>query len=356
VALYILEPGEPTFHRYTDADGLHIANAGTPGIMAVAGGHAGAGFVGYNDVDITDTQNDPNMLDAVVLSADGSLDVTHVVEHNDDDVVGSASDGGITDSDFSYYEDRGVRRLLFDHTYHPGALYVGWNHGVSLMNWDHPDPVTGLPFADHVHPEVYTSDGTSMQAEFRALALDPTHRVDSMGGAHAPGVVWVGGEFTGGAVDWKSSLYAFTDNNLNPLVEAFDSPPVFPVASPGDPVNLRAVAVRSNGDVWFASGPEWDPQTDAMLGLALWSGNQLSYVEPSSIGLPTREIWDMVCMPDDRLAFATDQGLFIWDPDSRALEQVEGLPSSTILQLYLDTTVSPPPLYVVMDSGFAVVH
>src|SRR5947208_216313 len=52
-AVYLLAPGGTSFLRYTDADGLHLANAGGPGIMNVAGGRAGEAFVGYNSADVS---------------------------------------------------------------------------------------------------------------------------------------------------------------------------------------------------------------------------------------------------------------------------------------------------------------
>jgi hypothetical protein len=355
-ALYVMRAGQTSFRRYTDADGLHLANAEPPGIMTVAGGHANEGFVGYNGADITDTQNDPlrtkGKMDHVGLNADGSLAVTHIDIHNDDYVVGN-------ENDFTYNEDRGARRMLYDHSFHPGTLYIGWNHGVTRMDWGHNDPTSGLPYADHVHPVVYNLGGTEMMAEWRALALDPTPRE-----GHAPGVLWMGGEFTAGAIDWTPVLYDWSRNERNPFIEAFgpsdpslslsDLPPVFPVAQAADPVNIRGIAITHDGTVWFASGPQWNPPTDAMLGIATWNGAGFNYIDPGSIGLPTREIIDMVAMPDDTLAIGTTEGLFCYDPATHVLTPVNGLPSNQINHLWVDTSVTPAALYVATPAGVAI--
>jgi hypothetical protein len=359
-ALYILRPGSNRFRRYTDADGLHIARAAPPGIMTVAGGRSGEGFVGYNGFDIDDVQHDirrfAGKMDHIGLRDDGSLAVDHVDIHNDDYVQGSASEGGITDSDFSFHEDRGTRRMLYDHTYHPGTLYIGWNHGVGRMDWSHPDPKSGLPYADHIHPTAAGSDRTPRMGEWRALALDPVARTGTDGRLRAAGELFMGGQYAAGAIDWTSSLYSWARNEQNPFAQVFENPPVFEVDRDGDPVNIRAIAITHDGTVFFASGPQWDPKNDPLRGIARWDGTQFAYIDPFEIGLPTRAILDMVALPDDTLAIGAGDGLFRWDPRTNLTLRIPGLPSAPVASLYLDSTVSPVALYVPTDAGLAVVR
>ena len=360
IALYVLRPGSTRFRRYTDADGLHIGKAAQPGIMTVAGGRTGEGFVGYNGFDIDDVQNDmrrsAGKMDHISLRDDGTLEIEHVDMHNDDFVEGSASEGGITASDFSFHEDRGARRMLYDHTYHPGTLYIGWNHGVGRMDWGHPDPKTGLPYADHIHPTVALLNGTPAMGEWRALALDPVARRGVDGRVRPPGELFMGGEYTAGAIDWTPSLYAWSRNEENPVTLTFERPPVFAVAADGDPVNIRAIAITHDGTVFFASGPHWDRRNDPMRGIARWDGTEFGYIDPVEIGLPTRAILDMVDLPDDTLAFAMEDGLFRWDPRTNLTLRVRGLPSGPVASLYLDTLVSPAAVYVTTGAGLAVVQ
>jgi ligand-binding sensor domain-containing protein len=121
-------------------------------------------------------------------------------------------------------------------------------------------------------------------------------------------------------------------------------------------VNIRAIAITPDGTVWFASGPQWNPPTDQMWGLARWDGGAFTYYDPRAMGLPTNAIMDMVAMPDGTLEIGTTQGLFRYDPSTKALHSIAGLPSDSIERLYLDPTVTPPALYVATDSGLAVLR
>lgn len=372
-ALYLLRPGQTQFKKFTDADGLHIANAGSPGIMNVAGGKAGEAFVGYNDVDVNrlpqitgdPTQDAPlykGGLDHVQLNADGTLAVVHPNLHSNDYWV-NYPDGG-SDTDASFMEDRGTRRMVYDHASHPGTLYIGWNHGVDRFNWGQVDPVTGAMYGDHVHPivDTYYPDGgvkTEYMGEWRGLAIDPTQN----------GTLWMGGEYTGGALGWTPGLHDWTCQSSNPLwcpnganafVHAWAKKwgaPLFPVASDGDPMNIRAVAVTPDGTTYFASGPQWNPGTDPVYGVAVFKNGQLSYLDPvSQMHLPSNQLMDMVAMPDGTLAIAVlDAGLYRYNPATGVTSQVQGVPAH-INMLYLDKLVNPAALYVATDQGFTVVR
>ncbi|MHB1845039.1 MAG: hypothetical protein ACYCWW_09425 [Deltaproteobacteria bacterium] len=344
-ALYLLRPGQTTFHRYTDADGLHLALSQPPGITAVAGGSAGQAYVGYEGwVDgtpnqDTQAQKDMGKLDQVTLNPDGTLTVFRFNVHDSDSI--------------NYWENRSVRRLLYDHTFHPGDLYVGFNHGVDRINGD--------SYADHVHPEVCLGgcsnpQNTEMIGEWRGLAFDAKH-----GGA-----VWMGGEYTAGLLGWTSNLMSWIDNSANPFIVAFGDPyppsqPVFEPPQEGDSVDIRAIAVTPDGLVWFASGPEWS-DSDPQYGIASYafSSGGFTYYDPMSLGFGTKALMDMVALPDGRLVFGTEyDGLRIWTPQNGQLFSmtvVDGLPGNQIQMMYLDTSVSPPALYVGTDGGLAVLR
>ena len=361
-ALYILKPGEAAFHKYTDADGLHIANAGAPGIMNVAGGKANEGFVGYNDVDINGTPQltgDPTQdaplkmggIDHVALGSDGKLTVTHIDIHSDDYDFGGQTD-------FSYYEDRGTRRMLYDHMFHPGTLYTGWNHGVDRIDWGTTDPTTKLPFADHVHPVVVstTSAGlTEWMGEWRGLALDPTR----------DGALWLGGEYTGGAIGWTPALFDWTcqsancPNTPNAFIYAYSyqyGQPLFPVGSDGTPMNVRGVAVTKDGTAWFVSGPQWNPGVDKVYGVAKVSGWTLTWLTPGAMGLPSDQLMDVVALPDDTLVIAIDGGgLWHYDPKTNTSVAVPNAPADVSL-MWLDPMVTPAALWVASDQGVTLLR
>lgn len=365
-ALYLLRPGQARFRRYTAEDGLWLHNAEPPGITAVTGGAAGEAWVGYQGADVEDTQNDPlrfrGKLDRVVLQPDGSLRVVHYDVHNNDAVgfdengeVIRLPDGKVDPqyTDWSYNENRTVRRFLYDHLYNPGTLYVGFNHGVSRIEPERYDPVHGFDFADHIHPVVRDRGGTQRMGDWRALALDPVEREHPKTGERRRGMLWMGGKWTAGAMSWTPSLFDWTRNERNPFWIAFSAPPVFPVED-GEPVHLSGIAAMGDGSVYFASGP--GSSGFAPLGLARWKqGEGLSWLSPESIGLPSPEIIDLQRLPDETLLILTQSdGLWRWEPapvpDGVLLGQIE-LPTRRLSRLYVDQMVDPPAVFVGSDAG-----
>lgn len=364
-ALFLLRPGESRARKYTQADGLRLDNAMPPGITAVCGGAPGEAFVGYQGADdISDTQRDPlrfkGKLDRVVLQSDGSLAVTHYNVHNDDLVGLDANgdvirlpDGGLDPelTDWSFNEDRSVRRFLYDHLYHRGALYVGYNHGVARFEAGRPDPTTGFDYADHIHPVVTNAKGTRRMGDWNALALDPSTRTDRNGNA-ATGMLWMGGRWTGGAATWTPGLFAWARNALNPFWLAFQSVPVFPVAQ-GDDVFIFGIAALSDGTVYFGSF--------IGLGLARWSEREgFHYLSPQrDLGLPGAEILDLQRLPDDTVLIQQDSGVYRWNPKPEPRGQlmggIAGLPG-TVRRLYVDSMVSPTAIWVATDRGIALVR
>jgi hypothetical protein len=369
-ALYLLQPGQTTFRRFTDADGLHLANAMSPGITAVVGGAAGEAFVGYEGADIVDTQQDPlrfkGKLDRVLLQPDGTLQVAHYDVHNND-AVGFDSSGnvilgpnGFADpqfTDISFNEDRSVRRFLYDHVYHRGTLYVGYNHGVARFNAGQIDPITGYDYADHVHPVVRNAAGTDRMGDWRALALDPVPRRNK-NGETVSGTLWMGGRWTGGASTWTDALFDWARNERNPFFVAFRGPPVWPVAD-GDDVYIVGIAPLTDGTVYFASG-QGHSAGFAPRGIAHWlDSKNFEYLSPTAdLGLPGSDLVDMQRLPDDTLLIAVaGGGLWRWDPKARGpASQVAGLPSSNVRRVNVDQMVSPTAVYVATPSGFALLR
>jgi hypothetical protein len=343
-ALYLLRPGQTTFRRYTDADGLHLSLSQPPGITAVAGGASNIAFVGYegwedgNPNEDTQAQKDMGKFDRVILNGDGTLTVTRFNLHDTDAV--------------NYWENRSVRRFLYDHVHHPGNLYIGLNHGV--------DRLQGDTFADHVHVEVCAGAPCSQPphtlkiGEWRALAFD------------AQGNTWQGGEYSAGLLGYTTNIADWVVNDRNHFLVAFGdpyppNPPVFTPPKEGDPVNLRGIAVAPNGLVWFASGPQWN-DSDPTYGIASYdvAHYHLTYYDPAALGFPSKLLVDVVAMPDGTLVFADEhQGLVEWTPPNGPVKRVttaQGLPSDQISRLYLDTMVKPPALYVATANGLAVMR
>lgn len=370
-ALYLMRPGETTFRKYDQADGLHLDNAMPPGITAVVGGAANEAFVGYQGADITDTQKDPlrtkGKLDRVLRNADGSLQVIHYDIHNDDAVgldaegkVRRLPDGGIDpeETDWSFNEDRTVMRFLYDHLYHRGTLYVGYNHGVGRIEAGKADPTTGFDYADHIHPTVYNADKVQRMGEWRALALDPSTRTNASG-QPSTGLLWMGGRWTGGGLGWTPDLYSWARNDLNPFFMAASNPPIFQVAE-GDSVYIWGVAALSDGSVYFASGPGGDAEYKGPFGIALWKQHGgFTYITPSSIGLPS-DIIDLQRLPDDTLLVASRSGLWRWNPKAGPapngvnMGQVQGV--TGIQRVTVDTMMSPAAVYVATNTGFELLR
>ncbi len=339
-ALYLLRPGAAAFQRYDDSDGLHVGLALQPyGITGVAGGAPDQAFVGYEGwVDGTptlDTQAEKDMgkFDRVDLQADGSLAVTRFNVYDTNDMT--------------YWENRSVRRFLYDHSFHPGTLYVGMNHGVDRVNGD--------AYADHIHVQNCTGScavNPSEQcfAEWRGLALD------------AQGNLWMADEFTAGEIGWTPVLLDWIDNGKNPFINAFGDPyppfpPVFEPPAECDSVNIRADAVTPDGLVWFASGFQWSPGTDPEYGIASYdpSTQNFAYYDPIALGFGTKDLMDMVALPDGRLMFGTAaNGIVTWNPKTLAVSTTttaNGLPSDSIGLMYLVPWVSPPAVFAATDGG-----
>jgi hypothetical protein len=367
-ALYLLAPGAQKFRRYTAQDGLHVGPGYTepPDITLVQGGGRNECFVGYFARDTNGpgahTANDPwahmGKMDQVLLRADGSLETRRYDLRNSNDGF--------------YYETRTIMSMLYDHFQHPGDLYVGSNHGVTLIHpakWRLPANSTEAAnpiaverewYGDHVHPWVCRGGPCS----------DPT-RSSTFGDwfgltLAADGRLWMGGITSAGAIGWKADLTEWTQSwaPINPFNPAFGdpypgNPPVFNPPREGDPVNIRGVAVTPDGTAWFASG-EVEAWRGPTYGLASWDGRTFLHVDPTSLGAIEYNILELTTIPDGRLVLGfPTSGLLVWkpgEPRGHRLTVSNGLPGEQIRRVSLDLMHQPPLLMVPTDGGLAVLR
>lgn len=335
-ALYLLRPGEPTFHKYTAADGLHIqpfidpyGNPNLTSITAIAGGAPGQVYVGYYGYETegdpykdTEAQKELGNGDDIHVGADGTLQITRLLFRCD------AERGN------GCWEDRSPRRILYAHAgVAVGHSFWGFNHGVTH--------VVGDDFGDHVHPEVWYQPGNEEKlGEFYALALD------------ADGGLWMGGRYAVGLKAWNPKphgpdpahdewvsepfTYAFTTDTSNHELDV----------AVGYRENNRAAAVTPDGTVWLArlSGglASWDPKSHNYSHIRHWSQ------VPSGL-------LDLQADPDGTLWLVTTGGqLLRFDPATGALQTFDGV--RAVSRIYVDSTVVPRALYVSTAGGLAVIR
>jgi len=390
-ALYLLQPGQRTFRRYTGQDGLHLASnpvtycdkdfaegdktcpiqgaAEDPGISEVTGGGPNEVLVGYfghddGSADWFDPNRHTGKLDRVRLNADLTLSIARI------DFVSSNTP--------QFWHNRTVHRLVYDHFFHPHELYVGTNHGIDRIQPDrYRPPNPGEWFlasnadyiSDHLHPQA--CDKTACTSSETGLKLG-----DWNGLALAPdGNLWVGGRWAAGEIlyspnlaDWaarggKSYGPAFGDPYVGPgqpgttcNANGFCNQPVYLVPSEGDVVSITAAAVANDGKVWFASGKV--NTTDTPRGLAYWDGQNFHYFDPMlDAGMAEEDIRDLLALPDGRLVLAgATTGLVFWNPQTGQHQSLSGpanLPDDHVFRLELDQMVSPPALHVATYGGAA---
>jgi hypothetical protein len=371
-ALYLLAPGDKNFRRFTAADGLHVGPGWTepPDFTLVVGGSAGECFVGYYAHDTHDPP-DPNAhtyldpvahlgkMDQVKLNPDGTLQVNRYDFHNS--------------NDWRYYETRTITSAYYDHFSHPGELYVGSNHGVTRVqpakfrqpstSAEKADPwsVEKEYYADHVHPwtcDVGTCTGSPTDhivfGDFYALTMGDDGRV------------WMGGLTAAAAIRWTSDLQFWRnswepDNPFDPAMPGKGGPMVFNPPRQGGNINLRAIAVTTDGTAWFASG-EVESWRGPTYGLASWRDENpyhMSYTDPTAIGAAEYNVLEMVAWGDKLVLGFPSTGLLVWKPgDARGKRMGfgEGLPGQAIGRMYIDRMVDPPQLLVPTEGGLAVVR
>jgi hypothetical protein len=417
-ALYLLRPGDATFTRFDELDGLHLGaitgrspgpvgwakycdmapipderpcdgdlvwgGGASEGIKTIAGGGKDEVFVGYDGDRARDANGEsPPCIDADDPVGWKGFDYCDPLRHSGKvDWVRLNADGTLTVVRFDllsnqygakYWHDRTISRLAYDHFVHPGTLYTGANHGVSILfpaKYREPRPGEWFDLAyseymgDHHHArvcyhEVCGPDGESASmrvGEWLGLAIDGEGRLWHAGKWTAGRITWVDD-----ALQWHKRFGAAFDKSFgDPWIGgAGTSPPVFDVTDSGDPVHLTAVSVCPDGRVWFASlGPETGNAATLRHAVASWDGARFSYYTAGQVGLSGAGVRDLACLPDGRLAIAgSTSGLSIYDPATATAKSMSGLiPSDRVNQLEVDRMVDPPALHVATPSGAAVLR
>jgi hypothetical protein len=375
-----MAPGAKTFQRFTSRDGLHLWDnpviydedycsgaRGVPGagdaITTIVGGKANEVFVGYHGtIAVNGTCADPaserhsGKLDRVELKPDGTLSVTRF------DMVS-------TGMGMSFWHNRTVLRLAYDHLIHKNTLYAGTDHGVDMFYPDNyripkPGEWTGISIqewmSDHLHVMVCFhndptclagGEGDSRMGDWRGLAIAPD------------GDLWHAGRWSAGKIRWVAALTQWNMRSGDVAYsEAFGNGtvPVFPVAQLGDVVSLSSVTVAADGSAWFGAAFFYGP--GGASGLAHYLGNgKFEYHSPSAeLGLPGDDVQDLVALPDGRLVVASAYaGLVFWNPktgERKAMRAGQGIPDDRVTQLELDTMVNPPALHVSTAGGAATIR
>jgi hypothetical protein len=378
-ALYLFKPGATEPVRYDVTSGLHLmgnpaevyeascggglkdklGQAVAPGISTIVGGGPNEVFIGYfgvpkvqGDCQLPDPdpafQRHTGKVDWVKVNADGTLEVRYL------DLVN-------TGMGYRYFENRTVERLLYDHFIHAGDLYVGADHGVSMVRtslWT-PQPAGVWAGAwmngwigDHLHAESHSAGGTLLVGEWRGLALD------------ANGDLWHAGNWAAGLIRYdpdplawvmRGGTAAYAVNFGEPYAT---NKPVFDPGEQGRPVSLSAVAVGKDGRVWFASDGRFGRPS---FGIASWKPREpFTRYGTGAFGFPDLAVRDLVALPDGRIAVASPYaGVAIWNPDTGEVKRLRagsGLPSDQVQQLDLDTMVDPPTLHVTTTTGAAAIR
>jgi hypothetical protein len=416
-ALYVLRPGDTRFTRLDETAGLHLGDvtgrapgpvgwakycdmrpiapdascngqlvwggATAEGIRSLVGGAPGEVFVGYagahTDGTVCKDRDDPTgdggydycdplrhsgKIDRVKLNADGTVEVTRF------DLVSNLMGA-------KYWHDRYINRLAYDHFVHPGTLYSGSEHGVTILFPDRyraprPDEWFDLAYSeymgDHLHAQVCrNSDGSPCQGEgagqrmgdWLGLAIDDQGRL------------WHAGKWTAGRITWSSDPHTWVDRNGAAFDASFGDPyapggvgtaPVFEVAEEGHEARLTGVAWCKDGRAWFTTkGPEDGPSATRGDAVAAWDGKRVEYFTGPAVGIPEARVRDVACLPDGRLVFAGfTTGLSVYDPASRTSKTIRAqgglIPSDDVLSLEVDRMVDPPTLHVATASGAAALR
>lgn len=395
-ALYLLRPGDSTFKRYDERDGLHMGQnrahycnnrpipvdqacasgeswgvASPDGISVIAGGGKDEVFVGYHGINIggfdcgangngedwCDPDRHSGKIDRVKLQADGTLQVDRF------DLVANAHGG-------MYWHDRSIRRLVFDHLVHAHTLYAGTEHGVTIL---FPDrfrlPLPGEWYdaayqewmGDHLHARVCldapcdATGSNQRMGEWYGLGLD------------ANGDLWHAGKWTAGLITWDQSPLDWWQRHGGAYKVAFGdpyypdgtgSPPVFRVANEGHMVALTAVTTCPDGKTWFGSSGVSDGVAETV---ASYDGHTFAYFTAQALGLGEAAVRDLLCLPDGRLVLAGfTTGLALYNPATGAIQHLQAadgsLPNDWITALELDRMPSPPTLHVSTHGGAAALR
>ena len=354
-ALYVLQPGQTTFKRFTAADGLHIQSFTDPNgqpavttITAMAGGHANEVFVGYRgfegeipppapppccvpNADFSDPRWALGQADKVTLNPDGTIQIRQYLFRCDISV--------------NCWEERSARRMTFAHQgVATGHLFIGFDHGVAhVFNdifGDHIHVITLYHFPDNPIP-------VQKQGEQYGLFVLPTGELLS-GGAYGVGLqqwnpdprAWVKERF----------LWAFT--TYGPA-EPYNTGPHTLDVPAGYREDQRGVTMTSDGTAWLASLTQ---------GLASYNnrdaGGNFDRIQTYTTvpGLPSSGLMDIAADPDGSLWIVDRNGrLLRFTPSTLAVQVWPGI--SGALRVVMDTSVTPRAVYVSMGTnGLAVIR
>lgn len=354
-SLFLLQPGETMFRRFTAADGLHIAPFIDPNgqptfsyITALAGGGANEVFVGYRgyegvipppappsccvpNADFSDPRWSLGQADKVTLGTDGRLQTRHYEFR--------------CDVSLNCWENRSTRRMVYAHSgAAAGHLFVGLDHGVTHVFND--------TFGDHIHVATWyhypdQSWATLKIGEQYGLFVLPSGELLS-GGAYGVGLqewnpdprAWVQGRF----------LWAFT--TYGPA-EPFNSGPHSLDVAAGYREDQRGVAMTPDGTFWFASLTHGLASTKP----GVYDTNGDFVITYRNVpGLPASGLIDLAADPDGRLWIIDNTGrLLRFDPATRSAQVWPGV--SGARRVVMDTTVTPRAVYVSMgNNGLAVIR
>jgi Divergent InlB B-repeat domain len=350
-ALYVLQPGQTTFKRFTEADGLHLQSFTDPNgqttvsrITAMAGGHTNEVFVGYKGfegeipppapppccvphADFSDPRWSLGQADKVTLNPDGTIRILRYLFR--------------CDVSANCWEERSVRRMTFAHQgVAAGHLFIGFDHGVTHVFND--------TFGDHIHVEtIYhfldNSPPVQKQGEQYGLFVLPTGDLLT-GGAYGVGLQ----KWNPDPRAWVNEPFRWTFTIYGPA-EPYNQGPHSLDVPAGYREDQRGVAMTADGTAWFASLTQ---------GLASYPGGNFDRIQTYTTvpGLPPSGLIDMAADPDGTLWIVDSNGrLLRFDPSTLAVQVWPGI--SGARRVVMDTAVHPRAVYVAMGAnGLAVIR
>jgi hypothetical protein len=354
-ALYVLQPGQTTFKRFTAADGLHIQSFTAPNgqpavttITAMAGGHANEVFVGYRgfegeipppapppccepNADFSDPRWALGQADKVTLNPDGKIQIRRYLFR--------------CDISINCWEERSARRMIFGHSgAAAGHLFIGFDHGVAHVFND--------IFGDHTHVQTlwHYDDGRNVarMGEHYGLALYPNGEMIDATGYGVGSHIW-----DPDPKAWVRNdrfIWAFT--TYGPA-EPYNSGAHNLVVPEGYREDNRGAAVTPDETAWWVS---------LHTGLSSYNhrtaGGNFDRIQTYTTvpNLPSSGLMDIAADPDGTVWIVDRNGrLLRFTPSTLAVQVWPGI--SGALRVVMDTSVTPRAVYVSMGTnGLAVIR
>jgi ligand-binding sensor domain-containing protein len=351
--LYVLQPGQTTFKRFTAADGLHIQaftdNNGTTvsNITALAGGRSNEVFLGYRgyeqtipppapppccepQADFSDPRWHLGQADKVTLNQDGTIAVRRYEF--------------LCDATTNCWEERSARRMVFGHSgTAAGHLFIGFDHGVVHVAND--------TWGDHIHVETkwHYPDGriVTKQGDQYGLAIFPNGDLLTASGYGVGQQSW--------NVDpkaWVLGPYIWALTTYGPAEPYNNGEHDLEVPAEYREAN-RGAAITPDGTSWWVS---------ATTGLSSYNHSIAQFTfsmtrhYASVPGLPATGLMDIAADPDGSLWIVDNGGrLLRFNPSSSTVQVWPGV--SNARRVVMDTTVTPRALYVSMgNQGLGVIR